>query len=159
MKKTLFTITPLLAILMLSACFKNDPEPVTGKNSSIKVNDIAFNGLTGQGGMEIRGVAQFDFYVQNADTPGAPLDHISYRDTFDVLDATGLTQNYDFDTPEKTKTFKFNLSLRIKGGYATNVTSGNVVYKRNGTTYLDAPPTFTGNLDSLFVMDEQMVTF
>lgn len=159
MKRVLLTIVPLATAALLSSCFKNDIEPVSGKNSSIEVKDIAFHGLAAAGFPELQGVAQFDFYVQNVDTPGAPLDHVSYRDTFDILDATGLNQHYDFDTPEKTKTFKFNMLLKIKGGYAQNVTGGNITYKWNGTTYLNSQAVFTGNMDSTFVMTEQVVNF
>lgn len=158
MKKTLLTWVPLVALTAFTSCFKNKSEPVSGKNSSLKIEGMALNNLVGQGNVNLRGIAKFEFRVQNVDTPGAPLDTVSFADTFLLADPRGFDQNYDFDTPDKTKTFVFNLRILVDQGNAQSATLKGITYKRNGTTYLDAPGAFSGS-GSLFVLNTQTVNF
>ncbi len=160
MKKTLLVLLPFVALTVLTSCFKSNTEPVTGKNSSLKIAGIALNNLVGQGNVSLKGIARFEYRVQNVDTPSAPPTIITYTDTFDIADPRGYDQNYDFDTPDNTKSFVFDFKIVIGQGNAQSASIGKITYKRNGTTYLDNQGTFVASTSTTsFVLNTLSVNF
>jgi hypothetical protein len=159
MKKNLFIVTPLIAVLALTSCFKNDVDPVTDKNSLLKIEGITLQNFVANNTTSVKGIAKFEFYVANG-ADNTITDTVSFVDTFYVTSPDGYTQNYDFDTPEKARVFKFNVSFLIEGnGSATGITSTQLLYKRNGTTHLDNPLTFSTTDNVRFTTATQTVNF
>jgi hypothetical protein len=159
MKKNLFIITPLIATLALASCFKNDVDPVTNKNSVLKIEGVVLQNFTPTNTTSIKGVAKFEFYVANS-PDNTITDTVRFADTFYVTNPNGYTQNYDFDTPEKAKVFNFNINFFVEGGgSASGITATQLLYKRNGTTYLSDPLSFTTTDFTKFITPTKTVTF
>jgi hypothetical protein len=138
MKKTLFALIPFLAIALTSCLKGDDPDPVTGKNSTLKIQYINVLGYVPSSSTpSITGYLKREFHVQNVDTPGAPLEVISYTDSFSITSLEGYNQDYFFDTPEKTKIFKASLSIKLKGANATLATVNNMTFKKDDNTYIN----------------------
>jgi hypothetical protein len=159
MKKNLFIVTPIIAALALTSCFKNDVDPVTDKNSVLKIEGITLQNFTANNTTSVKGVAKFEFYVANG-ADNTITDTVRFADTFYVTNPEGYTQNYDFDTPEKAKVFKFNINFLIEGGgSATGITASQLLYKRNGTTHLSDPLSFITIDNVKFTTPTKTVTF
>lgn len=159
MKKNLFIITPLIATLTLASCFKNDVDPITDKNSVLRVEGITLQNFVGSNTTSVKGVAKFEFYVANG-PDNTITDTVKFADTFYVTNPNGYTQNYDFDTPEKAKVFKFNLNFLIEGGgSATGLTISKLFYQRNGTTHMNDPIMFSTIDNTKFTTPTVTVNF
>jgi hypothetical protein len=159
MKKNLFIVTPIIAALALTSCFKDDVDPITDKNSVLKIEGITLQNFIANNTTSVKGVAKFEFYVANG-ADNTITDTVRFADTFYVTNHEGYTQNYDFDTPEKAKVFKFNINFLIEGGgSATGITTTQLLYKRNGTTYLSDPLSFTTIDNTKFTAPTKTVTF
>ena len=159
MKKNLFIVIPLIAALALVSCFKNDVDPVTNKNSVVKIEGITFQNLVGNTSTSIKGYAKFEFYIANGTTSDIT-DTVNFVDSFFVTDPLNHTQTYNFDTPNKTKKIKFDVTFKIQGGgSATSVAVSKFIYKMNEVTHLETPLNFTTADGKVFTTIPQMVTF
>ena len=146
MKKTLFTLIPFLAIALTSCLKGDDPDPVTGKNSTLKLQYINILGYVPSSSTpSATGYLNREFHVQNSDTPGAPLQIISYTDSFSITSLEGYNQDYYFDTPEKTKIFKATFSIKLKGANASTATVNNITFKKDDNTYINTNMTLSPN--------------
>ncbi len=161
MKKTLFTLIPFLAIGLTSCLKGDDPDPVTDKNSSLKIQYFSLQGYVPSSSTpSATGYLRREFHVQNVDTPGAQLEVISYTDSFSITSLEGYNQNYDFDTPEKTKIFKVTFSVRLRGANAVSASADNMTFKKDGNTLLTTPLTLSPNATyDLFTAPTQTVNF
>lgn len=159
-KKNVLKIAACIAMLPLASCLKNDVEPVSGKNSVLQMEGIKFNNLITNANTNIKGFSTFDFYIAG-DSTGNITDTVSFTDSFYVSDPNGYTQTYDFDTPDKTKKMKFDVHFNIFGADATasGMKIAQVQYKKNTTTHIDQPMSFTTTDNKRFDTTPIIVNF
>lgn len=152
-KRNLLKASSMLvtAALLFAACSK-DNKISTDKNSTLKIENIAFQDLTGTGSLNITGYTKFIYTVAKADS-SLPMDTVKLSDYFAIDHSGNHTQTYNFNTPERAKILDFSFNVVIANGKANGVTIDNLSYSYNGKSYISKSGNMTKVIDFINGID------
>lgn len=154
--KKIGLIAAAITFTILS-CKKDDLPPVDGYNSKITFDNITFYNPPSVVD-SIVGTVDFLFAI---DTTDADLDTVAFTEHF-TIPTSPYDQEYHFNTPAKTKTANFRVTIEIYDNVnhatADSVNIASFSYKRDGTTLFNKAKYFNKN-GGLFTSSWETYTF
>lgn len=146
----------LMSSLLFTSCIKDELDPITDKNSSLKLGNIQFEGLNT--GNSFTGNLNYKFLVESG--TGNAFDTINYNSSFEFNNPLSSSQTFDFNTPDKTKFILFKLTFKIIGGGTAESMNVSTLFNKDGNTHFSKILNIDGELirDSIFISPTQTIT-